>query len=324
MRRTQAEWARAHRQAGFERYLAIRKTAEQVEEQSTRISYRHQVKAIPAASIAITIMRHLGAPALQMLYVQPVLHHLEALVYRGDLESEHNQLTGRLHCDTSWRTGAEQILHASGLADSATLSTLDELQNYFTRETAVMIARKPVDDDTIRDLCYQRASHFRLLLRAWHLALERPYDEAFFRIARHACARFEIVQDLHTYSDDLADDSFNLLRLEVWQHGTANARAHLDKLHRNIVRQLRQELAEAPRSTLLAAIRCFLIGHPGRNLTLIPTPLLRRYAYHRLDHALAVTEREAPTPVAEPTVRGSHSTPSETAPHLPEDFSRAD
>lgn len=297
-------WTRAQREqartlAGYERHRAVKAAAAQVDPQAALITYRHQLRAVAPAWIASRIMLRLGVTEEEMAFVAPVLQHVEALVYRGDFESEHNQAEGLQDCDPTWRSAVEQILRSAGLADPLVLAELDELQDCFSRETRIMIERKPVDDDTMRELCYRRSSHFRLLLRAWHLALGRRYDEDFFRVARHACARFEVAQDLHTYAQDVQDDTFNVLRLEVWRHGTDEARAHVDELHRHIVTDMHREIAVARRRTLLAVVPAFLQKSPGRFLWLLPVPLLRSYAHRRLNATAYAGESQNPVLVPE-------------------------
>ncbi|GGZ77730.1 hypothetical protein [Streptomyces bluensis] len=284
----------ASRTASFYRHLAVRSAADQVDPHTATVTYKHTIKAVAASRICYAIMRRSGASLEALMYTDPVLHYIEALVYRGDLETENNQQQGRHPTDATWYQAIEQILHSADLADEAVLSELNELRDYFDRETHVMLRRAPVDDATIHDLCYRRSSHFRMLLRAWHRAIDRPCDEAFFRLARHVCARFEIAQDLHTYTDDVDDDAFNLLRLYVWSHGTQQARTCLDHLHQRIVADIHHELDRSPRRTLLAALPAFFLPGSTWFLPLLPACLLRRYAHRKLKKQARATESQAP------------------------------
>jgi hypothetical protein len=195
--------------------------------QHTAITFPHQLKATNIADSAVDLVIRAGCPPRAAACARPALLHVEAIVYRADLSYEdHQRHTGPP--DTTWRAGITTILDAYGLThDSNLTGELDTLAAYFDLETRIMRGQEPLTDDLIHTTCYQRSSHIRFLLRLAHHLTSLPPHEEFLGLAAHVFARDEITADRVSYEDDVADDSFNTLRLHATLHGPrAAADAH--------------------------------------------------------------------------------------------------
>ncbi|MEU9287509.1 hypothetical protein AB0D57_23000 [Streptomyces sp. NPDC048275] len=284
-------------------------TAQDPAEDLTAITLLHHLKAIPIVLTCDDLLIRLGSPSRAVNVLRPALHHLEALVYRADLAFEHHQRGGPPPAST-WRAGITAVMAAYGLADDPDLTAeLDTLDAYSLQETRIIQGTEPVDTDALHATCYSRSSHIRLLLRfGLHLA-DLPVNEEFLHLARHVFARDEVVADCVSFEDDVADDSFNTLRLQVRLHGVDGAAEAQEALYARILRDLDADLAQARRTALLAFANAFLprplAGKANRYRPtpripavrrLQPLPLLRLHVRHQA----RTSKRLKPVPVPTP------------------------
>jgi hypothetical protein len=277
----------------------------------TTIDLRHQLKAGLIPVWCINLLARLGVSRGVLDSLWPPLLHLEALVYRGDLDYEHAQRHGT-PVRSGWRDGIAEMLRAYQYNDQVMLAHLVELDDYFRLETSIMAGHTTLTADLIRSTCYPRSADLALLLRfACRLAGLQPDDE-FLQLMRHVVAFGEIRGDLNSYTDDVADNSFNVYRLSTWAFGPDAAAARLRGLANEIKQDLYQDIATADRSTLLlfaAALPTFT--PPGRHLPPIPTKLLSlqpvpahlrlRLARHKISRTLEFLHRlHFPQPLPDP------------------------
>ncbi len=98
----------------------------------------------------------------------------------------------------------------------------------------------------------------RLLVRLAHELTQRPGAEGYIRCSRPSLV-LEIWSDLLSYEKDVAEDSFNTLRVFGWVYGTDRAGERLkdwmESLHNDCV----AELARAERAVLVGHWRTRLI-----------------------------------------------------------------
>ncbi|MBH1934244.1 hypothetical protein I5Q34_08030 [Streptomyces sp. AV19] len=141
-----------------------------------------------------------------------------------------------------------------------------------------------------------------------------PVDEEFMGLARHVFARDEIVADCVGYDEDVADDSFNTLRLHSRLYGSQKAADAQRDLAEHILRDLRTGLAHAGRPALVRFGNAFLPRPatagvrrygPDSRMPLIrrlaPLPALRRYSCAQAARTGRLTMVSVPTPRAETT-----------------------
>jgi hypothetical protein len=216
----------------------------------TTIDLRHQLKAGLIPVWCINLLALVGVPYDVLDCLWPPLLHLEALVYRGDLDYEHAQRHDTT-APSDWRDGIEEVLRAYQYNDQIMLSHLTELDDYFRLETSIMAGHTAPSADLIRNTCYPRSADVALLLRFACRLVDLQPDEQFFQLMRHVVAFSEIRGDLVDYADDVADNSFNVYRLSTWTFGADAAQAQLRSLADEIKQALRREIATADRSTLL-------------------------------------------------------------------------
>jgi hypothetical protein len=239
----------------------------------TAITLKHQLKACGVALTCTDLLERLGCPRLAADHLRPAVLHFEALVYRADLalEDQQQHAAAAPDLDAAHRQGLETVLAAYGLSeDRAIAAELDAMDAYPRLETGILRGSEPLDDDVVHATCYARSSHIRLLLRFALSLAELPVGEEFLSLARHVFARDEVVADCVTYTEDLAEQSFNTLRLHVRLHGPGRAADAQRALYTRILGDLDDALAAAPRAALLAFAGAFLPR---------PTPVRsRRYA----------------------------------------------
>ncbi|MFC0601082.1 hypothetical protein [Streptomyces palmae] len=291
--------------------------AEQPAWEHTAITFQHQLKAMPITDTAIDLAIRLGSPARAANCLRPALQHVEALVYRGDLSFEDHQRHGTA-ADTTWRQGIDAILGAYRLADDSALAgELDTLADYFELETRIAGGLEPLTPDLLHATCYQRSSHIRFLVRLAHHLADLPLHEEFLRLAGHVFARDEITADCVTYASDLAEGSFNTLRLQAVLHGPRGAAEAQRALYARVLGDLDAELAQADRPTLALFGNAFLprLTRPRRHrhdpdprprayYRAMPPAMLRRHIREQVRRS----KRLAPVPVPqaqhEPSAEG--------------------
>ncbi|MET9290768.1 hypothetical protein [Streptomyces sp. NPDC003077] len=277
--------------------------------QHTAITFQHQLKATPITDTTVDLIVRLGCPPAAANCVRPALQHVEALVYRADLSYEDHQ---RHHTapDTTWRQGIDAILDAYELTtDTALTGELDALDAYFDLETRIVRGLETLTDDLVHATCYQRSSHIRFLARLAHHLAGMPADEEFLRLAAHVFARDEITADRVTYESDLAEDSFNTVRLHAMLHGPQGAADAQRALCSRILGDLDTGLAQADRPTLLRFANAYLPRLTRRRKHRYaadprPRPLYRPVPLALLRHHIRAqvptSARLTPVPIPEP------------------------
>jgi hypothetical protein len=216
----------------------------------TTIELRHQLKAGPCTVWCMRILQRVGVQRHVLDALAPLLFHIEALVYVGDIEYENAQTKGTA-VDPRWREGIEEILRAYGLDEPGIVSTLAQLGDYLRLESSILEGRTPLTPEIIPNTCYIRCSGINLLLRiAFLLAGVQPGDK-FFALLGQLSAHDEISTDLATYAEDLSEGFFNVYRLATWIHGPQAAKQHLKRHADDMLRVLRRDITHADRATLI-------------------------------------------------------------------------
>lgn len=216
----------------------------------TAIELRHQLKGSRAAVWCLRVLARAGVRQHVLDVLSPVMFHIEALVYRGDIEYENAQQDGGV-ADPAWREGVEEILRAYQIDEPAILASLAELDDYFRLESSILAGTTPLVGDLIQRTCYSRCSGATLLLRiGWRLAGLRP-DERFFTLVRHLSAHDEISTDLPSYAEDLSEGMFNVYRLATWMYGPRAAQRELQRQGDDMLRALREDISRADRASLI-------------------------------------------------------------------------
>ncbi|MFD0385288.1 hypothetical protein ACFQ2B_32555 [Streptomyces stramineus] len=286
-------------------------TATALASHRTAVTFRDQLKASMIVLTCTDLLEHLGCPRRAVDHLRPALQHFEALVYRGDLAYEEHQRSGTL--DTAWREGLDDILAAYGLAtDAVVVAELAALDAYCRLETEIMTGARSLDTDGIHATCYSRSSHIRLLLRFAERLAGFTVGEEFTALARHVFARDEVVADCLGYPKDVAEDSFNTLRLQVRLHGVDRAAAAQEALYARILRDLDAALARAGRPALQGFVNAFLprptlsgawrhepCGRVPHACRLAPPAALRAYCRRGTGRSRRLAPVPVPTPVPE-------------------------
>jgi hypothetical protein len=278
----------------------------------TTIDLRHQLKGSPATIWCMRVLARAGVQRHVLDVLSPVMFHVEALVYRGDIEYETAQRDGSA-ADPQWREGIEEILRAYRLDDPAMLAAVAELDDYFLLESSILEGRTPLRDELIHRTCYSRCSGATLLLRfGCRLAGIQP-DERLFTLVRHLSAHDEISTDLPSYGEDLSEGLFNVYRLSTWIHGPQAAKHHLERQANDILRALRHDITHTDRATLslFAAIIPPMIPLSPRLPSIVPKLLPRallaqllnlRIHFHSISKPLRFPEPLTDTkPISLPT-----------------------
>jgi hypothetical protein len=217
----------------------------------TAIDLRHQLKAGPSTVWCMRVLARAGVRRHVLDVLSPVLFHIEALVYLGDLEYESAQTKGTA-VDPRWREGIEEILRAYELDEPGIVSALDELGDYFRLESSILDGRTPLNSELIPRSCYSRCSGVNLLLRiGFRLAGIQP-DERLFWLLRQLSAHDEISTDLSSYAEDLGEGQFNVYRLAIWIYGPQAAGHALKRHGDDMLRALRRDVARTDRATLIS------------------------------------------------------------------------
>ncbi|MCC2280768.1 hypothetical protein LKL35_36155 [Streptomyces sp. ET3-23] len=249
----------------------------------TAVTFQHQLKACRVAGACTELLERLGYPQRAAAQLVPVLHHFEALVYRTDGDLEEHQ-RGGAGPKGSGREGIDAILAAYGLShDTAIETELDTLVRYAQAETRIMQGRLPLTAELIRETCYSRSAHIRLLLRFALRLADLSVDEEFMSLARHVFARDEVVADCVGYEQDVRDDSFNTLRLHAHLHGPHKAADAQRALAAHILHELHTGLARASRPALVRFGNAFL-----------PRPATIGARHHTPDSRMSLARRLAP------------------------------
>lgn len=249
---------------------------------STAIELRHQLKGSSAAVWCLRVLERAGVERQTVDYLAPVMFHIEALVYRGDIEYENAQTEGTA-VDPQWRDGIEEILRAYNLHEPGITSALAELDEYFQLESDILAGRTPLRGDLIHRSCYLRCSGATLLLRIGFSLAGIRAGEQFFTLVRHLSAHDEISTDLPSYAEDLSEGLFNVYRLSTWMYGPETAKHHLRRQGDELLRALRRDISRADRDTLVlfAAVIPPVVPLNPRFPSVVPK-LLPRAALARL------------------------------------------
>lgn len=248
-----------------------------VQWEPTAIDLRHQLKGSRAAVWCMRILARAGIQQHVLDVLSPVLFHIEALVYRGDIEYETAQHDGTT-ADPQWREGIEEILRAYEIDDPPILASLAELDDYFRLESSILAGAVPLVGDLIQRSCYSRCSGALLLLRiGCRLAALEP-DEQFFGLVRHLSAHDEISTDLPSYAEDLDEGMFNVYRLSTWIYGPQAAKQELQREGDSMIRALRADIAHTDRASLslFASVIPPVVPVSPRLPSIVPKILSRR------------------------------------------------
>ncbi len=228
------------------------------DEDHTWVSFRHCLKAAGVVDGVCQGLRDRGFTQVEVRTVYPALLHVEALVYRGDLAYEESQKQGSSAPSTAWKSGIEEILDSFGMHDDGLWDELEELDRYFRDESRIVLRLPQMTEALILETCYRRSSDMRLLVRLAHELTQRPGAEGYIRCSRPSLV-LEIWSDLLSYEKDVAEDSFNTLRVFGWVYGKDRAGERLkdwmESLHNDCV----AELARAERAVLVGHWRTRLI-----------------------------------------------------------------
>lgn len=277
----------------------------------TTIELRHQLKGSSAAIWCLRVLERAGVERHVLDFLSPVMFHVEALVYRGDIEYENAQCKGTA-VDPQWHEGIEEILRAYKLDDPGILFALAELDDYFVLESSILAGRTPLRAELIHRTCYSRCSGAILLLRIGFRLAGIQADEMLFTLVRHLSAHDEISTDLPSYVEDLSEGLFNVYRLSTWIYGPQAAKHHLKQQGDDMLRALHHDIAHTDRATLalFAAVIPSMIPLSPRLPSIVPKLLPRallayllklRLHFHSISKPLCFPEPLTDTkPVALP------------------------
>lgn len=109
------------------------------DEDHTWVSFRHCLKAMGLVDGVSLYLGDLGFTPTELRAAYPVMLHVEALVYQGDLECEESQKQGSSSWSDAWRSGIEEILESYGLDDETLQAELEELNRYYHDESRIML-----------------------------------------------------------------------------------------------------------------------------------------------------------------------------------------
>jgi hypothetical protein len=268
---------------------------------STAIDLRHQIKGSSAAIWCLRVLERAGVERHVLDFLSPVMFHIEALVYRGDIEFENAQCKGTT-VDPQWHDGIEEILRAYEIDDPGTLSALAELDAYFELESDILAGRTPLHGDLVQRSCYSRCSGATLLLRIGFRLAGIEAGERFFALVRHLSAHDEISTDLPSYAEDLEEGMFNVYRLAIWTHGPKEARHHLEQQGVDMLQALRRDIARTDRATLVlfAAVIPSMIPWSPRLPSVVPKLLPRALVARLLDQRIRFHSTSKPLRFPDP------------------------
>lgn len=217
----------------------------------TRVSYYHSLKAARVLLKCNQLLRSIGYTEAEFLIIYPLLLHLEACVYCGDLEYESQQNKGFSFTVTTWKKNIETMLNSYELYDEKIEGELDNLEKYFVQESEIILKQvEIIDESLLLNLFYIRSSDIYMLLRLVYKLKDIPYNESFFKLFKPWLVLEEIRDDLQSYEKDVAENSFNTLRLYVQLYGKEQAANKLREMRLRLIHNGLDSLASLDKLTI--------------------------------------------------------------------------
>lgn len=242
-------WVRQHKQAYM--YKKIFSDFRSPDWQKTTISYYQALKAARVLLKCDHLLRMIGYTETEFKIIYPLLLHLEAYVYSGDLKYEEHQSQGTLYTENTWKKNIETLLKIYEIYDWEIQSELDNLEKYFLQESRLLLGEIEINEQVILDIFYIRSSDIYMLLRVVHKLKDIPYNEDLFKLLKPLLVIEEIRDDLESYEKDVAGNSFNTLRLYVQLYGKLQAAQKLREMRCRIIHNAIDNLAKADKRSIV-------------------------------------------------------------------------
>ncbi|MBP2473786.1 hypothetical protein JOF53_002658 [Crossiella equi] len=242
--------------------------------QDLSVSYRESVKASKAL-LRDTVggAYALGFDRDRWELMQPFIRHYTAVMYRGDYLYEAAQRQGSATItDHSWRTELEELVDSYGVLTPEVRAGLADLERYFITEGRIVLGEVELSQRVIEDVLSIRSSDVFTLDRLLYLLSGQEVDEEYLAMLRPWTLLMELRVDIDDYAGDVADDSFNTIRLFHRLHGPERALAEVEDFRRRWVRRCLDQLQGARTSTLR---KLLLSGLPDAGIDVL-APLARR------------------------------------------------
>ncbi|WP_445634084.1 hypothetical protein NSTC745_05835 [Nostoc sp. DSM 114161] len=250
------------------------------ERDKTTISYYEVLKSARALLKCDRLLQLIGSyTEREYKIIYPLLLHLEAYIYNGDLKCEEQQNKGNLYTETLWRKNVENLLNRYQIYDLEIQNELDNLEKYFIQESEIMLGEVEINEQNFLNITYMRSSDIYFLLRVGYKLKGIPYNEDFFNILKPMMVIEEIRDDLESYEKDVAENSFNSLRIYVQLYGKEQAAQELRKLRKQMIYCSINNLAKANKRAVVEFWKAFLgieLGIPFillKPLNLVPRAL---------------------------------------------------
>ncbi|MEU2721864.1 hypothetical protein [Streptomyces smyrnaeus] len=248
---------------------------------STSITYLHCLKVSRVLRSEPRLHALLDCSPAEYGAIQPILQHLLAMTYRGDLTIEEGQRTSS-ELETHWRQGVECVLSLHGVLDQETRDALDDLALFFERESRVMAPTGRPSPAEVAALLRLRSADLRIVLRVACKLLGRPVSEDFMQLVEGMQVLAEISDDLRSYEQDVREGSFNTLRLYAQLFPVSQAASELNRTRERYVEQTVNSLQQATRPSIIRFQRFLTAPAASSHWNYAPRVLLARRARNLL------------------------------------------
>ncbi|MCK2240125.1 MULTISPECIES: hypothetical protein [unclassified Crossiella] len=225
--------------------------------------------------------RLLGCSRAEYDLLQPLVVQWLALVYQGDEIYEDAQASGQSSAEGGWKQRMRDIAEGHGLYEPAVGKEIDELERYYILEGQILLGEVELTDEVLQDVLRIRSSDFFSLLGVVFRARGERCTPDYEALLRSLWLLGEINDDLTSYAEDVAANSFNTLRLMVWRHGASGAVAGLRALQNKAIADLLGGIRTAGRDALVRMVsgsEVLPLEHTTGLLRLLPTGVLRALA----------------------------------------------
>lgn len=177
----------------------------------------------------------IGCTPAEAKLVEPLVLHFYSLVYQGDIIYEAAQQAGSSRVtDHSWKTRMQELLKNHNLYDSRIQAGVDNLERYYVMEGQLLLGELPLTEEVIEEISFLRSSDLHVMIRVMDRLKGRTPNEQFYQLLKAPMALFDIGDDFDSYERDIADASYNSLRLYVALYGVEQAREKLQALRERI------------------------------------------------------------------------------------------
>ncbi|MBP2473783.1 hypothetical protein JOF53_002655 [Crossiella equi] len=235
--------------------------------------------------------------------VRPLMIQFYSLMYKGDFLYEQAQREGRSTItDHSWKREMIELVRSHRAWDAGVARNIEELERYYILEGRVQLGEVELTEEVFREVNVIRSAVIDAMVRVLNNIKGVRNDEALYSLLVPFMLFLEVADDVRTYGPDVAEDSFNSLRLFVRMHGRDAARQKMREYLAGVVEEAVAALRDAPRAALLGIFDMLLLGDLPRGLARPVVRVLPRAVLVAV--ATAVTRLflvvpEVPEPVAE-------------------------